>query len=144
MESFMNIKDFFYELPEHMIARFPSERRDTSKLMVVDRKTESIFHYEFKDIIHLIGKDDFIVINNSRVLPVKLFGKIDQTSVEILIVKKINETIIEALTLPARKFKLGIKISFGNDLWAHVDEIVESRKGKSLCTFNIRYTYSVR
>ena len=117
-----------------MIARFPTERRDTSKLMVVNRKTGEIFHYIFRDIGNLLGSDDFIVLNNSKVIPVKLFGRIEEKDVEILIVKKLSSWVFEALTLPAKRFKLDSTISFGGDLRAKVLDV--GAKGRRVLSFN--------
>ncbi len=122
-------------MPEERIARFPSEKRDESKLMVVERKTGKLFHHRFKDIAHLIEKDDFLVNNNTKVIPAKLFGKIGKGKAELLIVKKDVETDeVEALTLPAKKFKPGTKIRFENNLFAEVKGI--GHRGRRTLKFN--------
>ncbi|MCU0290315.1 MAG: S-adenosylmethionine:tRNA ribosyltransferase-isomerase [Acidobacteria bacterium] len=102
----MKLQDFYFDLPESLIARFPSEKRDESRLMIVERKSGHISHHRFKEITGLITGDDFLVVNNSKVIPVKLFGKIGAAGVELLITKVDKENNrVEALTLPARKFK---------------------------------------
>lgn len=131
----MKLQDFNFDLPEGRIARFPSEKRDESKLMVVERKTGKLFHHRFKDIAHLVNKENFLVVNNSKVFPAKLFGKIGEGKVELLIVKRELETDeVEALTLPAKKFKPGTKIRFENDLFAEVKGI--GHRGRRTLKFN--------
>jgi S-adenosylmethionine:tRNA ribosyltransferase-isomerase len=131
----MKLQDFRFDLPEDRIARFPAQKRDDSRLMVVERKTGSISHHLFKDIPNLIGTDDFLVINNSRVIPAKLFGTIGQKKVELLMVKIDRQNSeVEALALPAKKFKIGTTIWFENDLCAEVKGI--GHRGRRILTFN--------
>lgn len=131
----MKLQDFSFHLPEDRIARFPAEKRDHSKLMVVERKTGKITHHLFKDITHLIQPGDFLVTNNSKVLPAKLFGKIGEGKVECLIVKTHHDTNeIEALTLPAKKFKPGVTVTFDNGLTAEVVDI--AHRGRRVLRFN--------
>lgn len=130
----MNLKDFYFDLPVECIARFPMEKRDESRLMVVERKTGHISHHRFKDIPGLIDENDFLVVNNSKVIPVRLFGEINDKKVDVLIVKAFNEYEVEALTLPARKFKPGQKVIFGEELWAEVTSV--GRRGKRTLCFN--------
>lgn len=131
----MKLQDFSFHLPEDRIARFPAEKRDHSKLMVVERKTGNISHHLFKDIVHLIGDDDFLVANNSKVFPAKLFGKIGQGKAELLIVKTHDGTNeVEALTLPAKKFKPGVTVTFENGLSAEVVSI--AHRGRRVLRFN--------
>ena len=73
----MKLKDFDFDLPRDRIARFPADKRDESRLMVVERKTGNIFHHRFKNIPGLVTDSDFLVVNNSKVIPVRLFGDID-------------------------------------------------------------------
>lgn len=135
--SIMKLRNFSFHLPAEQIARFPLKDRDKSRLMVVNRKTGHIDHYFFRDIIHLLEKDDFMVINHSRVIPVKFFGRINNSGVEILIIKKISEYLVEALTLPARKFRIREKIYFDHDLVAEV--VGMEIKGKRILKFNRPY-----
>jgi S-adenosylmethionine:tRNA ribosyltransferase-isomerase len=133
----VKLKDFNFKLPEERVARFPAQKRDESKLMVVDRKKGRISHHRFKDMVQLTGEDDFLVVNNSRVIPARLFGKIDARDVDILIVRSIDETTAEALTLPARKFKPGTRVILdfdGYELWAEVIGI--GHRGKRTLRFN--------
>jgi len=118
----LKLKDFYFHLPGELIARFPAERRDESRLMVVERKTGSIRHHRFKDIEEFILPEDFLVVNNSKVIPVRLFGEINGKKVDLLIVRIMGEKEVEALTLPARKFKKGQRVVLGENLWADVFE----------------------
>ena len=116
----MKLKDFYFKLPPERIARFPLPDRDGSKLMVVERQTGAISHHLFKDIPGLIGSDDFLVVNNSRVVPARLFGSIGATSVEVLIVRWHTERRAEVLALPAKKLREDIRIEFEGELSARV------------------------
>jgi S-adenosylmethionine:tRNA ribosyltransferase-isomerase len=130
----LKLKDFYFDLPQDRIARFPVEKRDESRLMVVERKTGYISHHRFKDIPVLMADRDFLVVNNSKVIPVRLFGDINDKKVDVLIVKIFNESEVEALTLPARKFKPGQRVVFDRDLWAEVTGI--GHRGKRRLRFN--------
>jgi len=130
----LNLKDFYFDLPGDRIARFPAEKRDESRLMVVERKTGNIFHHRFKDIGELTGNNDFFVVNNSKVIPVRLFAEINGKKVDVLIVKTFSEGEVEALTLPARKFKPGQKVIFGKELWAEVTGV--GHRGRRRLRFN--------
>lgn len=132
----MKLAEFNFPLPRDRIAGFPLEKRDESRLMKVDRKTGSISHHRFKDILELVDRNDFFVLNNSRVIPVKLFGRIAGKQVEMLIVKTIGGNEAEALTLPARAFKPGVRVMIDNarDLWA---EVIETGvRGRRVLRFN--------
>ncbi len=133
----MKLNDFYFELPPERIAAFPAGKRDESRLMLVERRSGKITHHLFKDIIDIIGEQDFLVINNSRVIPARLFGKIGESRVEILVTAAVDQTTAEALTLPARKFKKGTEILLephGADSRARV--IDSGRRGKRTLKFN--------
>jgi S-adenosylmethionine:tRNA ribosyltransferase-isomerase len=132
----VKLTDFDFELPEGSIARFPADRRDESRLMVVERQTGRISHRRFGDLIGLVKEDDFLVINNSRVVPVRLLGTIGERLVEILITgsNDADNRVFEALALPAKKFKPGVRVTFGGDLAAEVIEI--GSRGKRRLRFN--------
>ena len=116
----VKLKDFSFELPSDRIARFPSPDRDGSRLMVVERKTGEISHHAFRDIPGLIGADDFLVLNNSRVVPARLFGRAGVADVEVLVVRWHSETRAEALALPAKRLKENACIEFEGGLTARV------------------------
>jgi len=130
----MKLKDFSFNLPKDRIARFPSNKREESKLMMVERKTGKITHHVFKDIVDIISCDDFLVLNNSKVIPVKLFGKINGKIVEVLIVKRKDKELAEVFALPAKRFKNGEIVLFNNYLKAEV--VKTGDRGKRILKFN--------
>jgi S-adenosylmethionine:tRNA ribosyltransferase-isomerase len=135
----VKLKEFDFPLPEASIARFPAEKRDESRLMVVNRNTGTISHHRFKDIAALTGENDFFVINNSRVIPVKLFGTIDGKTVEMLIVKIPDRESgeVEAFTLPAKKFKPGRTILFeGPGCRFRAEVVAAGHRGKRVLRFD--------
>lgn len=119
----MKLSDFNFKLPEELIAQYPAEYRDESRLMVVDKKTGEIEHRYFKDLLDYFGKDDTIVFNNTKVFPAKLIGNKERTGakIEVFLLRELNadEKIWDVLVTPARKIRVRNKIFFGND-----DEIV--------------------
>lgn len=110
----MKLAAFNFPLPESSIAAFPAAQRDESRLMMVNRATGEISHHLFRDIVNLTSADDFFVVNNSQVVPVKLFGTINGKIVELLIVKTLDpfHNEVEVLALPARKFVPGQQVLF--------------------------------
>ncbi len=127
----MKTSDFNYELPERLIAQHPMEKRDESRLMVLNRETKRIEDKTFKDVIEYLNPGDCLVINNTKVLPARLYGKIigkqSEKLVEILILKQIEDDNWEAMVRPGKKIKPGIKIEFGDGiLIADVLEILEN------------------
>jgi S-adenosylmethionine:tRNA ribosyltransferase-isomerase len=131
----MKLKEFSFDLPEHLIARFPSVKRDDSKLMMVKRDSGEISHHEFKHITHLITEKDFLVINNTKVIPVRLFGTINGKRVEMLLINPDEQAYeIEAYTLPAKKFKVSTKVVLEETIFAEV--IGSGKMGKRKLRFN--------
>ena len=112
----MKTEDFDYNLPEELIAQTPLEKRDCSKLMVVDKKTGEIKHEIFHNIIKYLNKDDILVLNDTKVLPARIIGeKIDTSAViELLLLKNIENNNWECLAKPAKRIKIGSIVSFGN------------------------------
>ena len=112
----MKTDDFDYELPEELIAQTPLEKRDSSRLMIVDRETSNIEHKQFNNIIDYLEKDDILVINDTKVIPARLFGtKIDTNAViEILMLKENSDNCWECLCKPAKRIKIGTVVDFGN------------------------------
>ncbi len=112
----MNRSDFYYDLPQELIAQTPSERRDASRLMLLDKKSGEIEHKHFYDLPEYLHKGDCLVMNDSRVLPARLFGKrITGGAVEVLLLRDRGEGVWECLTRPGRKTRAGTKLVFGND-----------------------------
>ncbi len=114
----MEVKDFDYELPLELIAQVPLEKRDSSRLMVVDRKTGNIKHQKFSDILSYLHQGDVLVLNDTKVLPARLLGeKVDtHAAIEVLLLKNIEQDKWETLVKPARRIKVGTIISFGEGL----------------------------
>src|SRR5690625_2338121 len=112
----MNIEQFNYTLPESLIAQSPLPRRTSSRLLVLDDFNKKIKHDIFKNIKNYLQKGDCLVLNDSRVLPARLFGeKIDTgAKIELLLLHEIEEDICDTLVKPARKVKKGTEIVFGN------------------------------
>ncbi|MBZ4662505.1 MAG: queA [Caloramator sp.] len=112
----MNVKDFYFDLPEELIAQTPIEPRDMSRLMVLDKKTGEIEHRIFKDIIEFLNEGDCLVLNNSRVIPARLFGVKEDTgaNVEFVLLKRIDKDKWETLVKPGKKAKIGSKFVFGD------------------------------
>lgn len=108
--------DFFYELPEELIAQTPLARRDTSRLMTLDKNTGKVEHKHFFDILDMLSPGDCLVLNNSRVLPARLLGHRVPTmgAVEVLLLKDQGDGVWECLTKPGRKTPPGTELSFGD------------------------------
>ena len=120
----MNIKEFDFELPEELIAQHAIEPRDHSKLLVLNRKNKTREHKKFFNIIDFLKKDDILVINRTKVIPARLFGKKETGSVmECFLLKRYDLYTWEVLLKPAKKLKLGQKIIFSNELSAELVEI---------------------
>ena len=114
----MKTHDFYYELPPELIAQTPLERRDSSRLLVLDRKTGALEHRHFHDLIDYLRPGDCLVLNNSRVLPARLLGKRVPSggAVEVLLLKDLGGDTWDCLTKPGRKTPVGTELSFGEGL----------------------------
>jgi len=108
--------DFYYDLPEELIAQTPLAQRDSSRLLTLDRETGEIGHFHFYDILDRLNPGDCLVLNNSRVLPARLLGHRVPTmgAVEVLLLKDQGEGVWECLTKPGRKTQPGTELSFGD------------------------------
>ena len=123
----MKKSDFWFDLPEELIAQTPLDKRDESKLLVVDKNTGAMEHKSFHDLPSLLRKGDCLVLNDSRVLPARLLGSRESGgAVEILLLKDLGENRWECLSRPGRKTRPGTKLIFGNgELKAEVKEVTE-------------------
>ena len=132
----MKTSDFFYELPEELIAQDPLEDRMASRLLVLDRKTDKLEHKIFGDVINYLNPGDCLVINNTRVIPARLIGEKEGTGgkVEILLLKRRENDIWESLVKPGKKLRPGARVIFGDGrLKAEILEIAE--EGNRLVKF---------
>jgi len=113
----MHINDFDYELPKELIAQTPAEKRDSSRLLVVHRQTGEVEHKHFYDIIDYLKPTDCLVLNNSKVLPARLFGVKEGTGakVEFLLIKRIEGDTWETMVKPGKRLKVGDSVSFSDD-----------------------------
>lgn len=120
----MNVNLFDYHLPEHLIAQTPLVDRTASRLLTLNRDTGDIAHHHFADIIDMIQPGDLLVVNDTRVLPARLFGVKPDTGakVEVLLLKQEGENRWEALVKPAKRVKTGTVVRFGDELTAIVEE----------------------
>ena len=112
----MRTDDFDYNLPEELIAQTPLEKRDNSKLMVLDRTTGGIKHEVFSNIINYLEKDDILVLNDTKVIPARIIGEKTDTKavIELLLLKNISDDNWECLAKPAKRIKEGTIVSFGD------------------------------
>lgn len=117
---------YAYDLPKELIAQDPIAKRSDSRLMVVDRKSGATEHSIFSNIISLFNKGDCLVLNNTRVIPARLYGTRDTgASVELLLLKRLSDNRWEALVRPGKKCRVGAKLSFGEgELLAEVEEVL--------------------
>ena len=124
----MKTHDFWYELPEELIAQTPLQQRDTSRLCVLDRKTGAIAHKHFYDILDYLNPGDCLVMNDSRVLPARLLGhRPTGGAVEVLLLRDLGDKKWECLCKPGRKMQSGNEVIFGNgELTATVAEVLET------------------
>ena len=120
-------KDFYYDLPEELIAQTPLQRRDASRLMVLDRTTGAVTHKHFYDIIDYLNPGDCLVMNDSRVLPARLLGhRPTGGAVEVLLLRDLGDKRWECLCKPGRKMQVGNEVRFGDgELTAVVREVRE-------------------
>ena len=112
----MKTDDFDFDLPEELIAQTPLERRDASKLLVLDKTTGEISHRHFTDVIDYMEKGDTLVLNDTKVMPARLYGVKEETGavIEILLLKDEGNNVWECLTKPAKRIKEGTIVSFGD------------------------------
>lgn len=112
----MQLEDFDYDLPQELIAQVPLEKRDTSRLMVLDKNTGEVEHKRFTDILDYMEEGDTLVLNDTKVLPARLIGVKEDTGavIEVLLLKDIEGATWECLTKPAKRVHVGTVISFGD------------------------------
>ena len=130
----MKLSEFYYDLPEELIAQFPIEKRDESRLLVLNKETGEIEHKVFRNIVEYLKPNDCLVLNETRVIPARIFGKredvvtpegVESSTIEMLLLKDFGDKKWEVLVKPGRKCKVGTKIRFSENLVAEVLEILE-------------------
>ena len=119
--------DFYYDLPEELIAQTPVEPRDASRLLVYSRADESVEHAHFRDLPDYLEEGDLLVINNTKVIPARIFGYMEgkTTTFELLLLKRLDYTRWETIMRPARKARKGSVIKISDELSAEVEEVGE-------------------
>ena len=119
--------DFYYDLPEELIAQYPSEHRDGCRLMTLDKTTGEITHEIFSDIIDHLNPEDMLVVNSSKVIPARLLGKTDKTGadMELLLLRMLDNGEWETLVRPGKRAKVGSGFSFGEILHATVTAVLD-------------------
>ena len=124
----MKVSDFDYDLPERLIAQHPSEKRDESRLMVLNREKQTIEDKVFKDVIDYLNPGDCLVRNNTKVIPARLYGRKETgANVEFLLLKRIHDDTWEVIVRPGRKLLKGAKVIFGDGtLEATIDDVLEN------------------
>lgn len=133
----MKLSNFSFNLPEGLLAEYPSEQRDEAKLMVINRKDGSITHKHFKDLVDYFDEGDILVFNNTKVFPARLYGNKEKTGarIEVFLLRELNSEsrLWDVLVDPARKIRIGNKLFFGEDsgLVAEVIDNTTSR-GRTL------------
>lgn len=120
-------KDYYYDLPEDRIAQTPTEKRDNSKLLVLDRAFGTMEDRHFSDITDYLHPGDLLVINDTKVFPARIFGKKADTgaNVELLLLKRLDDVRWETMVKPGRKAKPGTKLVFGEDLIGEIEDTIE-------------------
>ena len=133
----MKLSHFNFNLPKELLAEFPAENRDESRLMVIDRKKQTIEHKMFKDVINYFDDGDVLILNNTKVFPARLYGNKEKTGarIEVFLLRELNaeQRLWDVLVDPARKIRIGNKLYFGDDdsLVAEVIDNTTSR-GRTL------------
>ncbi len=134
----MKVSDFNYYLPEELIAQVPIEKRDESRLMILNRKKQTIEHKVFKDIINYLNSGDCLVRNNTKVIPARIYGKKETgANVEFLLLNNIDGDIWETIVRPGNKLHVGAKVIFGDGLLKA--EILETLPGG---TRKVKFSYN--
>ncbi|HLN98860.1 MAG TPA: tRNA preQ1(34) S-adenosylmethionine ribosyltransferase-isomerase QueA [Pyrinomonadaceae bacterium] len=134
----MYLSDFDYELPEELIAQEPLEQRDASRMLILDRKTQTLEDSKFERFPEYVRAGDVVVVNNTRVFPARLIGRREPSGgrVEVLLTREVEPAIWEALVRPAHRLKVGARLRFG-DSSLHASLVGSSAKGLRLLKFEV-------
>lgn len=127
----MKLSDFKYNLPKTAIAKYPASPRDSAKLFVMDKETNEVEHRKFSDVVEYMSKGDVLVVNRTKVMQARLYGKKERTNakIEVFVLRELNreENIWDVIVDPARKVRIGNRIYFTDDLWCEVIDNTTSR-----------------
>ncbi len=129
----MKVKDFYFDLPHELIAQHPLEKRDESRLMVLNKKTGELEHKVFKDIINYLNPGDCLVLNDTRVMPARLYGAKEGTGgkMEFLLLRRYEDDVWETLVKPGKRGKVGARFVFGNgELVGEIVEVLDNGNRK--------------
>jgi S-adenosylmethionine:tRNA ribosyltransferase-isomerase len=126
-ETNLETHDFYYDLPEELIAQYPSEERDGCRLMVLNRENQTVEHKIFRDIIEYLRPEDMLVVNSSKVIPARLLGITEKTGsgMELLLLRMLEDGTWETLVRPGKRAKVGARFNFSDILYAEVVDVVE-------------------
>jgi S-adenosylmethionine:tRNA ribosyltransferase-isomerase len=130
----MLVSEFDYDLPPEFIAQHPLPRRDDSRMMVVERKTAKINHGRFREFADFMNSDDLLVLNDTKVIPARVWGKSGDAKIEFLFIKELGPGLWEVLCRPARRIRLGDSICFAPGFEARVEDVEE--EGKRVLRFD--------
>jgi S-adenosylmethionine:tRNA ribosyltransferase-isomerase len=128
------VSDFDYDLPPGLIAQHPLPRRDDSRMMVVERKTGRISHEPFRDLAAHMSGGDLVVLNDTKVIPARVWGRIDEAMIEFLFTREVGPGLWEVLCRPARRVRVGDRVRFAADFEALVEAMRE--EGKRILRFD--------
>ncbi len=132
----LKTSDFYYDLPEELIAQSPANPRDSARMLVYDKQNDKLEHKIFRDITDYLTPNDVLVINNTRVIPARLFAtKVTGAKIEVFLLKRLNLTDYEVLMKPAKKAPVGTKLIFSNNLSCDVIENQEEIGGRIIRFF---------
>lgn len=126
-ETNLETHDFYYDLPEELIAQYPSEERDGCRLMVLNKENQTVEHKIFRDIIEYLRPEDMLVVNSSKVIPARLLGITEKTGsgMELLLLRMLEDGTWETLVRPGKRAKVGARFNFSDILYAEVVDVVE-------------------
>ena len=117
----MQLKDFDYNLPEELIAQFPAQKRDMSRMLVLNRQDKSLLHKHFYDITDILDENDFLVFNNTKVIPARLYARKETGAlIEVLLAREIEKDILIALIRPSKRVKEGLILKVSEELSVEV------------------------
>lgn len=127
----LKTSDFFYDLPEELIAQTPATPRDSARMLVYNKQADKVEHKIFRDILDYLTSNDVLVVNNTRVIPARLFAtKVTGAKIEVFLLKRLNLTDYEVLMKPAKKAPVGTKLIFSDNLYCEVIENQEEIGGR--------------